>query len=115
MSLPGAKGQSRPLPSTACGRDCEFATASRSGRSNAHAARQSRRRAAAASLGAVGNLICDAEGANALIIGTPSTEKSHVAKAVAYQATLQGHDVRYVEANTEFARLRWPAPRSRRR
>lgn len=45
-----------------------------------------------------------AEGANALIIGKPGTGKSHVAKAVAYQGTLQGYDVRYVEADTEFAR-----------
>jgi DNA replication protein DnaC len=45
------------------------------------------------------------EGLNALIIGKPGTGKSHVAKAVAYQATLQGHDVRYVEADTEFARF----------
>jgi DNA replication protein DnaC len=45
------------------------------------------------------------EGANALILGKPGTGKSHVAKAVAYQATLQGHDVRYVEADTEFARF----------
>ncbi|OYV32358.1 MAG: ATP-binding protein [Thiomonas sp. 20-64-5] len=44
------------------------------------------------------------DGANALIIGKPGTGKSHVAKAVAYQATLQGYDVRYVEADTEFAR-----------
>ena len=44
------------------------------------------------------------EGGNALIIGKPGTGKSHVAKAVAYQATLQGYDVRYVEADTEFAR-----------
>ena len=44
------------------------------------------------------------EGANALIIGKPGTGKSHVAKAVAYQATLQGYNVRYVEADTEFAR-----------
>lgn len=43
------------------------------------------------------------EGANALIIGKPGTGKSHMAKAVAYQATLQGFDVRYVEADTEFA------------
>lgn len=43
------------------------------------------------------------EGLNALIIGKPGTGKSHVAKAVAYQATLQGFDVRYVEADTEFA------------
>nr|XP_019703393.1 uncharacterized protein LOC109505345 [Elaeis guineensis] len=44
------------------------------------------------------------QGANALIIGKPGTGKSHVAKAVAYQATLQGYDVRYLEADTEFAR-----------
>ena len=44
-----------------------------------------------------------AEGANALIIGKPGTGKSHVAKALAYQATLQGYDARYVEADTEFA------------
>lgn len=44
-----------------------------------------------------------AEGANALIIGKPGTGKSHVAKAVAYQATLHGYDARYVEADTEFA------------
>lgn len=43
------------------------------------------------------------EGANALIVGKPGTGKSHVAKAVAYQATLQGHNVRYVEADTELA------------
>lgn len=45
-----------------------------------------------------------AEGANALVIGKPGTGKSHVAKAMAYQATLSGYDVRYVEADTEFAR-----------
>ena len=45
-----------------------------------------------------------AEGGNALINGKPGTGKSHVAKAVACQATLQGFDVRYVEADTEFAR-----------
>jgi DNA replication protein DnaC len=39
-----------------------------------------------------------------LIIGKPGTGKSHVAKAVAYQATLQGYEVRYVEADSEFAR-----------
>jgi DNA replication protein DnaC len=44
------------------------------------------------------------EGANALIIGKPGTGKSHVAKAVAYVATLHGYDVRYVEADAEFAR-----------
>lgn len=44
------------------------------------------------------------EGANALVIGKTGTGKSHIAKAVAYQATLSGYDVRYVEADTEFAR-----------
>ena len=37
-------------------------------------------------------------------MGKPGTGKSHLAKAVAYQATLQGHDVRYLEADTEFGR-----------
>ncbi|GAB4405380.1 MAG: IS21-like element helper ATPase IstB [Rhodoferax sp.] len=45
-----------------------------------------------------------AEGANALIVGKPGTGKSHVAKALAYQATLAGHDVRYLEADEQFAR-----------
>jgi DNA replication protein DnaC len=44
-----------------------------------------------------------AEGANAIIIGRPGTGKSHVAKAVAYQATLQGYAVRYLEADAELA------------
>ena len=44
-----------------------------------------------------------AEGGNALIIGKPGTGKSHVAKAVAYHATLQGYHVRYLEADAEFA------------
>jgi DNA replication protein DnaC len=44
------------------------------------------------------------EGANALLVGKPGTGKSHVAKAVAYQATLQGYEVSYVEADSEFAR-----------
>lgn len=44
-----------------------------------------------------------AEGQNGLIIGKPGTGKSHVAKAVAYQATLQGHHVRYLEADSAFA------------
>jgi DNA replication protein DnaC len=43
------------------------------------------------------------EGINALIIGKPGTGKSHIAKALAYQATLQGYNVRYVEADTAFA------------
>ena len=45
------------------------------------------------------------EGANALIIGKPGTGKSHIAKAVAYQATLQGYSVKYVEADGEFAKF----------
>ena len=44
------------------------------------------------------------EGSNALIIGKPGTGKSHVAKAVAYQVTLQGYDARYVEGDTESER-----------
>jgi DNA replication protein DnaC len=50
------------------------------------------------------------EGANALLIGKPGTGKSHVAKAVAYQATLQGFAVRYVEADTEFSRYALSSP-----
>jgi DNA replication protein DnaC len=50
------------------------------------------------------------EGANALIIGKPGTGKSHVAKALAYQATLQGYDVRYAEADTEFAKFGLASP-----
>ena len=46
-----------------------------------------------------------AEGQNALLIGKPGTGKSHIAKAIAYQATLQGHDVRYLESDTIFARF----------
>ena len=44
------------------------------------------------------------EGANASLIGKPGTCKSHIAKAVVYQAILQGYDVRYTEADAEFAR-----------
>jgi DNA replication protein DnaC len=43
------------------------------------------------------------QGSNALIIGKPGTGKSHVAKALAYQGTLQGYNVRYVEADSAFA------------
>jgi DNA replication protein DnaC len=39
------------------------------------------------------------------VVGSTGTGKSHVAKAVAYQATLQGFNVRYVEADTEFAQF----------
>jgi DNA replication protein DnaC len=45
-----------------------------------------------------------ADGANALIVGKPGTGKSHVAKALAYQATLQGLDVLYLEADAQLAR-----------
>ena len=51
-----------------------------------------------------------AEGSNALIIGKTGTGKSHVAKAVAYQATLQGHKVRYLEADIEFAQFGLATP-----
>jgi DNA replication protein DnaC len=44
-----------------------------------------------------------ADGQNGLIIGKPGTGKSHIAKAVAYNATLQGYDVRYLEADSVFA------------
>ncbi|MCZ2096605.1 MAG: IS21-like element helper ATPase IstB [Anaerolineae bacterium] len=45
-----------------------------------------------------------ADGGNALIIGKPGTGKSHVAKAIAYEATLQGYRVRYAEADAELTR-----------
>lgn len=44
------------------------------------------------------------QGTNALIVGKPGTGKSHVAKAVTYNATLQGYDVLYLEADAELAR-----------
>jgi DNA replication protein DnaC len=50
------------------------------------------------------------EGANALIIGKTGTGKSHVAKAVAYQATLQGYNVRYEEADSAFAQFSLASP-----
>jgi len=51
-----------------------------------------------------------AEGANALLIGKPGTGKSHIAKAVAYQATLQGHQVRYLEADEAFGQYSLGSP-----
>jgi DNA replication protein DnaC len=51
-----------------------------------------------------------AEGSNALIIGKTGTGKSHIAKAVAYQATLQAYRVRYLEADTEFAQFALASP-----
>ena len=50
------------------------------------------------------------EGANALIIGKPDTCKSHVAKAVAYQATLQGYSVKYDEDDSDFAKFGLATP-----
>ena len=44
-----------------------------------------------------------------IIAGNSGTGKSHIAKAVAYQATLQGYGVRYVEADSVFALTAWPA------
>jgi DNA replication protein DnaC len=54
-----------------------------------------------------------AEGKNALIIGKPGTGKSHVAKAVAYQAILQGHKVQYLETDDFFNRYALSAPELR--
>jgi len=50
------------------------------------------------------------EGSNGLIIGKPGTGKSHIAKAVAYQGTLQGYHVRYVEADSAFAQFGLASP-----
>lgn len=44
-----------------------------------------------------------AGGENALLIGKPGTGKSHIAKAVAYNACLQGYRVLYVETDEFFA------------
>lgn len=50
-----------------------------------------------------------ADGANALIVGKPGTGKSHVAKALAYQATLEGLDVLYLVADAQSSpATRWP-------
>ena len=45
-----------------------------------------------------------AAGENALLVGKPGTGKSHVAKAIAYQAILQGHKVQYLETDDFFNR-----------
>jgi DNA replication protein DnaC len=55
------------------------------------------------------------EGSNALIIGKPGTGKSHVAKALAYQGTLQGYNVRYVEADSAFAHYSLAGPDEQRK
>jgi len=54
-----------------------------------------------------------AEGKNALIIGKPGTGKSHVAKAIAYQAILQGHKVQYLETDDFFNRYALSVPEQR--
>jgi DNA replication protein DnaC len=43
------------------------------------------------------------EGCNALLIGKPGTGKSHIAKAVAYNACLQGYRVLYLDSDEFFA------------
>jgi DNA replication protein DnaC len=55
------------------------------------------------------------QGFNALLIGKPGTGKSHIAKALAYQGTLQGYDVRYVEADTAFAHYSLAGPDEQRK
>ena len=54
-----------------------------------------------------------AAGENGLIIGKPGTGKSHVAKAVAYQAVLQGHKVQYLETDDFFNRYALSVPEQR--
>jgi DNA replication protein DnaC len=44
------------------------------------------------------------QGGNAILLGSPGTGKSHIAKAIGYHATLSGYNVRYLEADAELAR-----------
>lgn len=52
------------------------------------------------------------EDANALIIGKPGTGKSHVARAVACQATLQGCDAHYGRLTPISPATGWPVHKS---
>jgi DNA replication protein DnaC len=54
-----------------------------------------------------------ASGENALIIGKTGTGKSHVAKAVAYQAVQHGHKVQYIETDDFFNRYALSPPAQR--
>ena len=54
-----------------------------------------------------------AAGENGLIVGKPGTGKSHVAKAVAYQAVLHGHKVQYLETDDFFNRYALSAQEQR--
>lgn len=47
-----------------------------------------------------------AAGENALLIGKPGTGKSHIAKAIGYQAILQSHKVQYIETDDFFIATR---------
>jgi DNA replication protein DnaC len=55
-----------------------------------------------------------AGGENALLIGRPGTGKSFIAKTVAYNASLQGYRVQYVETDAFFALYALSAPAQRK-
>ena len=55
-----------------------------------------------------------AGGENALLIGRTGTGKSHVAKAVAYNAVLQGYRVQYLETDVFFTHYALTNPALRR-